>query len=169
MDVKLLFFAAVLVGSVWVVGHAAQDDRVEGVAIGRVLCAVWLWCAMPWIYEPLSPAGLIYRGGGTFITHEQTWAFADAIGSVAVLRLGRDRWWAWIIWACFIGMLLSHLVRATLDVPPEAYRSGLDAAFVTQLAVLFLLGEGGVRARLSRGLARLRRAVLPRVAPHLEA
>lgn len=169
MDGKLLFFAALIGVALWVVRHAAQDDRVEGMAIGRVLCAVWLWCAMPWIYEPLSPAGLIYRGGGTFITHEQTWAFADMIGSVAVLLLGRDRWCAWIIWACFIGMLLSHLVRAMLDVPNEAYQAGLDAAFVAQLAVLFLLGEGGVRARLSRGVARLRRAFLSRVAPHLEA
>ncbi len=153
--------------------QADRAERSEAMRVSTVVSISWLLCAMPWIYEPASLAGLLYRAGLHSVEHEQTWAAVDAIASIVALRLSRGHVWGWIIWAAYIGMMCCHVAYEVLNwvgspLEYSAYTGGLDAAYTAQLAMLLLLGEGGVRNRVSRGIRSLRGVHGSRLSPHLE-
>ncbi len=173
MSAKLYIFAGMTALGVVFAAHANSRERQAAIQVSAVLSAVWLGYAMPWIYEPASIAGALYRAGFHAIQHEHTWPALDAIGCMATLSIAQRYWWGWAVWAAFIGMLCCHVAYNVLNwigapLEFENYTGGLDAAYIAQLAVLLFIGEGGVRNRVSRGLSRLRHAARPRLSAHLE-
>lgn len=143
--------------------HAPACERGAAFRVSLVMATVWLVYAMPWIHEPYSVAGILYRHGYHEIQYTDISVAEDAIGSMLVLVFARQHRWAWGIWACFMLMLCAHVANegARLLLPTAADGSGytrvLDAAFLAQLAILFMLGGRGVCIRCSDFVARMRR------------
>jgi hypothetical protein len=164
-----LWLAAVMVALAWACAYCAgPSQRADAVFVAKVLAGVWLAYAMPWIYEPLSPAGMLYRIGLTSVTHEHVWAAGDLIGSVLVVARAGHTTWGLIIWGLYIAMLGCHALRWASGADLPLYSPALNAAFALQLLVLALVGGGSVLSRLSRGGGLRRIPVHQRLASHSE-
>jgi hypothetical protein len=156
-DARIVVFGVLAVGGAFFAAHAPSGERGAALGVSLILLAVWAVYVMPWVWEPASIAGVLYRLGVTSITHMHVAIAVDALASMAVLTIGAMHKWAWGIWGCFIFMLCDHATADIFGVPYYPYSRALDAAFLAQLAILYMLGGRGVFDNLSRGFDRVRR------------
>lgn len=138
-----------------IVAACAKNDKAEGVRVGSLLLFVWVLYVWPWVHSPSSPAAVLSRSGVDGIQHQHVWMVTDAIASMLTLLFAWRKAWGWAVWACFIVMLCNHTFSPLLDF--SVYSTGLDAAFLGQLAILFVIGGPGAWDRLSNWRAKFRR------------
>ncbi len=167
--VKLGIYAGLTALGVLFAFHADRRERREAIQASLILVLVWIFYVMPWIYPPASIAGMLYTLGFPAVDHDQTYPAIDLVASMAMLRVARHHVWGWVIWSGFMGAMCCHVAYQVLNwvgspLEYSAYTGGLDAAYTAQLAMLLLLGEGGVRSRVSRCLRRIRGSSLPKLA-----
>lgn len=120
-------YAAVLL---WVMFFASFAGW-RAFATSVVIAADWVLFNAPyWGFSPGTAVGLRYT---------DTWALTDLAALVAVLYIAQWRWWGFAI----AGLLLSQIwIYALIDAGAAFAPLSilLDALFIAQMAVLFMVG-----------------------------
>lgn len=163
--IKLVFFGSACVVAL-VVATCAREDRRAVTLCATVLLANWLICSMPWIYLPLSYEAMT-NAWGIRQPQEDGQSLADLIGLMVTAWIGREVWWGMVLPASYLGVLAMHVVAWSGHIEYQDYSLLLDAALCVQLAIILMLGGGGVSDLLR---ACWRRFILPRLsvlAPYL--
>lgn len=149
-------YAVLLFASVLLASCAGK----RAFAVGMVITAVWVSYNAAWWWPSASPAALAYLAG-VEMTHAEAWALTDLLAVIVIIPASGYRWWGFAL----AGVLLMQMVAYALIEAGAAFAPSsivLDALFLAQLAVLFMVG-GKHRDRLLlslRGiLHRLRRSI----------
>jgi len=144
---KLVTFGLLCAVALVVAAHAYEERRFAKLC-AAVITANWLLFAMPWIYNPLSPAHIL-KVWGLPATHEDMWALADLLSLIVVVWAGRAVWWSPMIWTVYLATLSMHALAWLNGFQYVEYETVLDACLVVQIAVLFVVGGDGIADRLS--------------------
>lgn len=85
------------------------------------------------LWSALSPYGVGYV---------DIWAMTDLCLAALVLYLARTQWWGLAIWAVILIQMGFHVAHQFAGLGFSPYSVALDALFLGQLAVFFMLGGG---------------------------
>ncbi len=162
---KLVFFGSACAVAL-LFAACAQHDRRVTVLCALTLLANWVVCSMPWLYLPLSYEA-VTSAIGMRQPQEDGWAIADLMALAVTAWLGRAMWWGLFLPVLYLGMLAMHVIAWANHLQYQDYSLLLDATLCVQLALIFVLGGGGVADLLLSGW---RGHILPRLsvlAPYL--
>ena len=143
---KLITFGLLCAAALVVAAYAREDRRCV-MTVAGIVATNWVLFAMPWIYNPASPAHLMKVIGFPAL-HQDMWSIADLASIILLAVCARHLWWSHIIAAAYLITLGMLAVATHKQLDYDQYAMVMDAALVVQLAVIFMLGGGGFADRL---------------------
>jgi len=161
--IRLAFFGAACVAAI-IVASFAREGRQCLLVASAVVAINWLLFASYWIYQPASPAFVVWGiadrlGFDLPVKHEDMWALADLASLMVTAWWCRPYWWSPLLWSMYLACLCVHAVAWVNGLEYLDYRYALDGALVVQLAVLFLIGGDGCADSVSDLCRRVRDVV----------
>lgn len=100
---------------------------------GLAIFGGWILFALAWTdYAP--------NRFFTWFEYSDIWAITDLITAGVILALAGDRWWGRVLWGLFFAQIIMHVVYQHSVLDFATYSAFLDALFLGQLSVLFMLG-----------------------------
>ncbi|GAA0730014.1 hypothetical protein [Sphingomonas japonica] len=132
--------------SVFAALGAPEGQRGRSFVSAGLLCAGWWLFIASWSDTP--PASLFWAIGLP-VEPVDIWAVTDALCAAIILALAYQYWWGKALWALLVCQLALHVIHQHGGLGFAPYSAALDVLFLAQLAVLFLLGGGGVVAAVS--------------------
>lgn len=116
---------------------SGKNDRGPAFLSGLTILAGWLLYVAAW--TPYAPAIWL-----PWFSHTDIWAMTDLAIAAVILGVARDRWWAMALWGLLFTQILSHVCYQFFGLDFATYSTMLDALFLGQLSVFFMLGGGRI-------------------------
>jgi len=132
-----------------------KEPRGAALIAASILAMNWvvfvLAYSAEWLGTDIAPASLINDIVGSHsVSHEATWAYADAFAAMSIVLIAFRHWWAYALWALYILQIAQHFSQSIGNGDFGLYSYGLDLIFVAMVAVFILIGGKGTLNHVSR-------------------
>jgi len=139
-----MIYVALLMGALLASLVAGRNDRGPAIVSGLAILGGWLLFVSSW--TRFAPAHVF-----TWLSYSDIWAMTDLAVAAVIGVVARDRWWGKALWSLIFAQVCLHVAHQYLGLNFASYSMFLDALFLGQLAVFYMLGGGAIVDFLSHG------------------
>ena len=145
---EFFLYGSLMAACAWIAAQAKGEARREGRIAGITLFIVWVLYISAW-WPPYNLRNLADWLGFHNAEHMHMWALVDTLAAIyLVIRV--QSLWGVALFASLASEGLCHVYRRVHSdyVSFSDYSTALDFGFLTQLAILILIGGRGAVERV---------------------
>lgn len=132
----MLIYGLMALAAFTVAFAADKNDRGPAIVSGFAILLGWILFVASW--TEYAPAHYLP------LDHTDIWAITDLLIAGVILAVAQARWWAITLWGLLFTQIVFHVCYQFFGLGFSTYSTVLDALFLGQLSVFFMLGGGRI-------------------------